>query len=186
MRLRRSMFGGLLGLMMLAARLLAPAASLAAPAPTSAATSTACVDGHWPAAVQGVPTLFRAGAAAGDYVWHDSTGWHLRVTHHGTSRVVFTGRIVSNAPMTAGAVRLEGGDSISLSADHRTLTYRLINHGGIDGLNIRTACATRLTFSGLISGARLPTGRIWIGRVDHHPRTNPFTVARLAGAVAMS
>jgi hypothetical protein len=75
MRLRRSLIGGLIGLSTITAGLLAPAAAFAAtssPAASTTSTATACTDGHWPLAVQGVPTLFHAGAAAGDYLWHDA------------------------------------------------------------------------------------------------------------------
>jgi hypothetical protein len=186
MTTRRSVLGSLLVLGGLVAALAAPTTTLAAtgsatptPATSTVSTPTVCSDGHWPATVQGVPTLWHANAAAGDYLWHDATGWHVRVTHRGTGRVVFTGRIVSSAPMTAVPVRLESGDTFSLSADHKTLTYRFVNHGAIDGLNFRTACAERITFAGAMNGSRLPVGRIWIGRGNRHPLENPFSVTRL-------
>ena len=183
---RRSLIGGLIGLGMIAAGLLGPATAFAAStapadvAATSATTTaTACTDGHWPLSVQGQPTLFHAGAAAGDYVWHDAAGWHLRVTHRGPTRAVFTGRIVSSAPMTATPIRLEGRDMIALSADRLTLTYRLYNYGHVDGVDIRTACARRLAFSGSLNGVKLPTWRIWIGHGNRHPLQNPFAVMRV-------
>ena len=184
MTFRRPLLGGLLGLLTLSALLVAPASALAADPTTAATAPTAtaaavCQDGRWPASVQGVPTLFHAGAAAGDYIWHDATGWHLRVTHRGTGRVVFSGRIVSSAPMRAAPVRLEGGDLFALSADRLTLTYRFINHGAVDGVNFQTACARRLTFSGSMAGVKLPISRIWIGRANHHPLQNPFSVTRV-------
>jgi hypothetical protein len=184
MTIRRSILGSLIGLLALTAALVAPASTLAAsPAPSTATPPTAavCTDGHWPASVQGVPTLFKAGAAAGDYIWHDSTGWHLRVTHRGTARVVFSGRIVSSAAITyARAVRLEGSDFIALSADHKTLTYRFTNFGRVDGLNFRTACARRVTFAGSMGASKLPVGRIWIGHGNRHPLQNPFAVTRVS------
>jgi len=183
MRLRRSFIGGLIGLSAITAGLLAPATAFAATtsSSTSAITTAAvCTDGRWPLTVQGVPTLFHAGAAAGDYIWHDANGWHLRVTHRGTGRVVFTGRIVASAPMTAVPVRLEPGDSIALSADRLTLTYRFYNYGGVDGVDFRTACARRVTFGGSMSGVTLPVGRIWIGHYNRHPLQNPFTVTRIS------
>jgi hypothetical protein len=182
MTIRRPLLGGLLGLMTLSTLLVAPTSALAAdPATAPAATTAAvCQDGRWPVSVQGVPTLFHAGAAAGDYIWHDATGWHLRVTHRGTGRVVFSGRIVSSAPMRAAPVRLEGGDLFALSADRLTLTYRFINHGAVDGLNFQTACARRLTFSGSMAGVKLPISRIWTGRGNHHPLQNPFSVTRVS------
>jgi hypothetical protein len=182
MRLHRPALVGLVGLSVLAAGLTAPVAAFAAtaPPPDATITATACTDTHWPLSVQGQPTLFHVGALGGDYIWHDLAGWHVRVTHPGTSRVVFSGRIVATAPMRVAPVRLEGGDTIALSADRLTLTYRLSNHGGIDGFNFQTACARRIAFSGAMSGALLPISRIWIGRANHHPLQNPFAIVRLS------
>jgi len=181
MTVRRPLLGGLIGLLALTAALVTPATTLAAtPTASAVATASACTDGHWPASVQGVPTAWHAGGAAGDYVWHDATGWHLRVTHRGTGKVVFSGKIVASAPITSAvAVRLEGSDSIALSADKLTLTYRFTNYGKIDGLNFRTDCARRVSFAGSMGASKLPIGRIWVGRGNHHPLQNPFAVIRV-------
>ena len=48
--------------------------------------------------------------------------------------------------MTAKPIRLEGGDTMALSADKLTLTFRSYNYGRIDGIDFPTACARRLTF----------------------------------------
>jgi hypothetical protein len=93
---------------------------------------------------------------------------------------VFTGRIVSSAPMTASPVRLEGGDMLALSADRLTLTYRFFNYGAVDGINFKTACARRLAFSGSLNGVKLPTRRIWIGHGNRHPLENPFVIVRVS------
>ena len=69
---------------------------------------------------------------------------------------------------------------IALSADHKTLTYRFTNYGRIDGLNFQTNCAEHITFGGSMAASRLPIWRIWVGRGNHHPLTNPFTVSRLS------
>jgi hypothetical protein len=177
---RRLGAGTLLGLVAIATALFAPATTFAAtPAASTVTTTTVtCDEGRWPASAQGVPATFKAGARAGDYIWHSSTGWHLRFTHVGTRRVVFSGKIVSNAPLTVAPYRLEGGDAFALSADKLTLTYRFTNYGRVDGLDFRTACATRLWFRGSMAGTKLPTGRIWIGRAGHHPLQNPFVILR--------
>ena len=162
------MLGPILGLALLGAAFIVPATAAAA----------TCDEGHWPAATQGVPVNYHSGGRAGDYIWHSDTGWHLRTTHVTSSRVVFTGRIVSDKPLTVSGVRLEGGDSFTLSADKLTLTYRFLNYGNIDGLNFRTACATTLRIKGSMSGEKLPLTRIWIGRAGVHPLSNPFTIGR--------
>ena len=180
MHIRRPLVAGLLGLSAVAG-LLTPAISLAAsPAPTTTTATAACADGHWPASVQGRPTILQSGGPAGDYIWHDATGWHLRVTHATAMRRVFTGRILASAPMTVTPFRTEGGDSIALSADKLTITYKFFNYGHVDGLDFRTACARRVTFSGSMAGSRLPTSRIWMGYRNRHPLENPFVIIRLS------
>ena len=47
--------------------------------------------------------------------------------------------------MTFTPWRLEKGDTITLSADKKTLTYKFNNYGRIDGIDFKTACAQRLT-----------------------------------------
>ena len=187
MRLRLSLATGLLSLSGLLGAVVMPAATLAAtPAGTiavgsmSVATAAACPDGHWPRSVQGVPTLFHAGGRAGDYIWHDANGWHLRVTHATSTRFVFSGRIVSSAPLDATPVKLEGRDFVAVSADRKVITYRLVNYGHIDGFDFRTACARSLSFSGYMNGAKLPISRIWLGHYNMHPLQNPFIVTRVS------
>jgi hypothetical protein len=181
MKLRLWLASGTLTLSSLFAAVAVPATTLATTTATTAvATTTACTDGHWPRSVQGRPTLFHAGSRAGDYIWHDANGWHVRVTHATSSRFVFSGRIVSSAPLDAAPVRLEGRDFVALSADRKTITYRLVNYGGIDGFNFRTACARSLSFLGYMNGAKLPVARIWLGYYNVHPLQNPFIVTRVS------
>jgi hypothetical protein len=174
---RRSLAASLLVLSGLTAALVVPAATSAATPAT--ATTTVCSETHWPVSVQGVPTTLKAGGATGDYLWHDSNGWHLRVTHPGSAKVTFTGRIVSGTPISFKAVRLEKGDTITLSADKKTLTYKFYNYGHIDGIDFKTACAQRLGISASVNGHKLSTSRIWLGRHGRHPLENRFVVVKI-------
>ena len=169
-------------LALLLAALVAPTAAFAATPPTTAtdgATAAACPGGAWPLAVQGMPAV-HAGSAAGDYVWHDATGWHLRVTHPGTYAVGFSGTIRANHKLHVKGYRLEIGDTFSVSADGLSVTYRFRNHGRLDGLDFTTECATRLAIGGRMNGVVLPVRRIWVGHAGRHPLQNPFVVLRRA------
>ena len=183
MHLRTRLAAGALGVSGAFTLLAAPAgvaaATVPAAAPATTVTTAACPDGHWPASVQGRPVQFHAGATGGDYIWHDSNGWHVRATHHGSNHVVFTGRIVSSAPLDAVPVKLEKNDVVTVSADKKTITYRFNNYGAIDGFDFRTSCAKHLTISGRMGAFRLPTGRIWLGHYGRHPLENPFVVIRI-------
>jgi hypothetical protein len=178
---RRRLITGLLTISALGAGLVVPAATFAAsPATTVTTTTTDCPDTHWPAAVQGRPIRLHAGAKGGDYIWHDARGWHVRVTHAGSRKVIFTGKIVSSAPMTVTPVRLEDRDGITLSADKLTLTYRFRNRGRIDGFDVKTDCAQRLVISGAMAGHKLSRSRIWLGRHGVHPLENRFAIVKVA------
>jgi hypothetical protein len=181
-RSRRLVLSGLLSLSAIATMLFVPAAAFAATsatsAPTAATAATTCDEGRWPASVQGQPVTLKAGARAGDYLWHSATGWHLRVTHPGAYAVAFTGTIVATAALTVAPYALESGDTWTLSADKKTLTYRFVNHGRVDGLDFRTACATRLWVKGSMGGVKLPPSRIWLGHWGRHPLQNPFVILR--------
>jgi hypothetical protein len=140
---------------------------------------TGCRAGAWEPAVQGAPAGFAGGQRAGDYLWHDPSGFHLRVTHRGDRRDVFVGFIRSDRPMGMRPVRLEGRDAAWLSADRRTLGFRFYDYGHIDGVDFVTACATSLTLAGLrIDGRPLPADRVYLGRYRVHPAQVPFTLTR--------
>ena len=177
----RGLIGTLLALSALSAAFIVPTGASAATLAATTITTTnalACDEGRWPTWVQGKPVTFTSGGRAGDYLWHDAYGWHLRVTHSRAAKVVFTGKIVSNAALSVKGYHLESGDSFVLSADRKTLTYRFTNYGHIDGIDFRTACATRLWVRGSMAGVTLPVGRVWVGRAGNHPLQNPFVILR--------
>jgi hypothetical protein len=176
---RRRLISGLLVVSAVGAGLLVPAAAFAAE-PTDPAVTPTCPDTHWPHAVQGKPTKWKSGGRAGDYLWHDRNGWHLRVTHTNSRKFVFTGRIVSGAPLTVTGVKLEKADWFKLSDDKKTLTYRFTNYGHTDGLDFKTDCAQRLRIAGAMNGKKLPRGRIWLGHRNVHPLSNPFVVIKVS------
>jgi hypothetical protein len=170
-----------IALVAIAVGLIAPTSTVATStvAATDGVSTTACAGSAWPLSVQGTPAV-HAGSAAGDYLWHDAMGWHLRVTHVSTIGFVFSGTIRANRPLHVTGYRLESGDHFTVSADHLSVTYRFVNHGRLDGLNFTTECATRLAIGGRMNGALLPVRRIWIGHAGRHPLQNPFVILRRA------
>ena len=113
-----------------------------------------------------------------DYLWHDASGWHLRVTHPTSSRVVFRGVITSSSPVTFQRVRDEKHDLVTLSSDKRTLVFRFVNHGGIDGVDFTDSCAATTKFA--LSRGRHLLGRnhIYIGANSARPSHDPFVISR--------
>jgi hypothetical protein len=159
---------------------LAPAASASTTPATPSPKAAACDKTPWEAQVQGRPDAYHAGAASGDYLWHNSTGFRLRVTHHSSDRTAYTGKIVSSAPMRLDPVKLEGRDTVALSANREVLTFRFYNFGHTDGINFHTDCASALRVGWLHrSGHRVATDHVFLGAKSAHPAHIPFTVHRI-------
>lgn len=156
------------------------------PSPSPSTTTTApsdlaqaCDAGPWGSRVQGAPANFDGGDRGGDYLWHDGSGFHLRVTHRNDNRVVYTGQIVSPEPMRIDPVKLEPGDSATLSPDHRTITFVFVDHGHVDGVDFHTDCASHLTLTNLNAGdEKLSANRVYLGAREVHPARIPFTIHR--------
>ena len=147
-----------------------------APATADAATTTGCR--ALPAWTQGRPAGFHPQAPAGDYIWHNDYGWHVRVTHRGTGRMVFTGVITTPAPMHVRLVKDERRDHVVLSSDRLRLAFRLVNHGAVDGFDFVESCAQTTKFSLFVNTHRTPLTRIDVGAASAHPTSNPFVIER--------
>ena len=166
---------------------LAGAALIAAPADAATAApatqSAGCPTGQLPSSVLGNPGI-KPGESAGVYLGHgtgstsEKVGYGLAVTHPGGKAAVFTGTIRASAPITAVKVRDERHDVVRLSADHRTMTFRFIDYGGIDGVAFRADCAKTVGVSLAENGKRLPTSSVFLGAHRVHPTSDPFTIER--------
>ena len=145
-----------------------------------------CDKAPWAPRVEGRPQGFGAGSISGDYLWHNGAGFHLRVTHgHTHDGRVYTGEIHSGQPMQLEPVRLEGKDTVALSADAKTIYFKFENHGRIDGIDFHTDCARNLTVSKLkVGGHALPATHVDLGYYNTHPAHVPFTVHRYGGPAA--
>ena len=158
----------------------------AQPAPSVTGSSTAGIpswcladDGGWPATVQGEPTGFGPGDQAGVYLWHDDSGWHLRVTHQNDTHQAYSGVLTTTGLFSdVDAVKLERNDSFVVGPDRHTIAFRFNNYGGVDGLDFRTHCAEGVHFGLWADGQPLPAADVFMGQTGQHPAAVPFDVAR--------
>lgn len=184
-RLRTRLAAAGLGTVAAAVCTLAAALPAQADTLTASASSSTCSTAPWEGVVQGEPAGYKAGSATAATIWHDSSGFHLRVTHPGTSRKVFTGVITADEPMHVAGYHLEKGDIVTLSKNHRTLAFSFVDYGALDGANITTNCATKLTVSRLhVGDAALPAGEVDLGSGKAHPAAVPFAITRAASTTA--
>jgi hypothetical protein len=162
-------------------------AMVSAPVTSGAATSACTVktDDHWAPRVQGEPAGINPKTSAATYMWHDASGWHIRVTHHTTNLKSFSGQITTAGTFAkAKPVHLEKADSFVVSADGHSRSFMFKNHGYIDGVDFHTRCAPSVKFAFQSDGKATPKARIIIGKKSVHPKHNPFTINRTTGAVS--
>jgi hypothetical protein len=151
----------------------------AAPAPAPSGCDVAIDDGRWPLAVAGRPVGLEAGGPAADYLWHDDTGWHLRVTHQNDHHQVWSGVLTTTGTFSdVTGVKLEGNDSLSVGPDKHVIAFRFNNYGGIDGFDFRTHCAPGIHFDLRADGAPVNPTEVIIGHGDLNPSMVPFTIRR--------
>jgi hypothetical protein len=147
---------------------------------STGASTTACPStgrsGAWPAVADGAPA--RDG---GVRVWHDTAGWHVRVTHDTLHDRVFTGEIVTTGTLIdVHAVRLEKNDYIKAGPGGHKLYFRFNNYGGVDGFDFATHCAPWLAFGFRTDGRLVPLSHISVGASAFHPKHDPFVIRRTA------
>jgi len=161
----------------------APSSAGAATLPTTTpTTATGCATGTVPAQFQGKPTTLKAGLPLGYWVWHDTAGWHLAATHAGKAKVVLTGVIRTSNPMRASGVKLEHGlhgDRWIIGPNHRTLTFRFTNYGGMDALRIGADCSATVSFALYANGHKVSPSRIHLGSAAVAATANPVVMTRI-------
>jgi len=175
-RVRQIATLGIVGLALTATPIIATSGPAAG---TTTPTCQQITDDHWPNWVQGRPDGIDPHTTAATYMWHDSDGWHIRVTHHGDNRRTFSGQLTTKGNFSkVSAVRLEKGDQFQVSPDKHSITFLFKNYGGIDGVNFHTQCAPSIKFAFQSDGKTTPPSHIVIGKHNRHPRNNPFTITR--------
>ena len=75
-------------------------------------------------------------------------------------------------------MRLEKADYVTLSSDHKTLTFRFSNYGYIDGINFAADCSKLMRVKIRINGAVASPRQIKLGKHRSNPTSNPFTIER--------
>lgn len=157
-------------------------ATMPLPAPPAPAPEDNCMPGAWPQVVEGSPSSFQAGD--GVYLWQDPDGgWALRATHASPH----DGVIIAGTLHTEGRfvfvhrVRYPGYDVVAVSPNHRTILFRFVNYGWVDGFDFATRCSDGFSASFYIGGTLAPTDAVHLGAGAVNPTNNPFTIERVDG-----
>jgi hypothetical protein len=142
---------------------------------TPTVTPTFTVTVGWPTAVTG-PQHVPAYSSAGFYLSVRNSTWRVMVTQPTSGATTYSGSVRSPWGFAhVQGIRLEPGDTFAVNGD--TLTFRFVDHGGIDGVTFTTD-ATSITCAFDIGSNPAPTSQIYLGAGQAQPTANPLTIQR--------
>jgi hypothetical protein len=147
----------------------ATATAAAGGVPVASNTSTVTVVKGWPPVVSGT---FRpaAGAAEGYYLGVVNNTWQLLVTHPGTTKVSFTGRISVPAGTLGHLTLINPRTGHQVSTTGKAITFSLPDSGKVTGFSFTTtAKVTSIILTLNIGGHPATVTQINLG----NPPTNP-------------
>ncbi len=147
--------------------------------PVTSNTAMVTVAKGWPPAVSGT---FRpaAGAAEGYYVGATNNTWQLLVTHPGTAKVAFTGRISVPAGTLGHLTLINPGRGHQVSSTGKVITFTLPNYGKVTGFSFTTAAkVTSITLTLNTGGHPATTSQLFLGNPPANPGSgSPLTFTR--------
>lgn len=147
------------------------------PAVTSTTVAACPTPAAWNVNYTGQPGNLRAGAAAGLYLWIDGDRIRLSTTRPNSTPSMVSGSITVNAPaLSVTGKDLNPNDVLTPQANGATFTFN--NTGGIDGLELRSPCATQVIVTAVIDGQPVVPQQVWIGRNAFTPSAIPVVLSR--------
>ncbi len=120
------------------------AATTAGGVPVASNTATVTVPKGWPPVVTGTHRP-AAGAAEGYYLGVTNNTWQLLVTHPGTAKVSFTGRISVPAGTLGNLTLINPTAGHQVSSTGRALTFTLPDYGKVTGFSFTTTAKSGCT-----------------------------------------
>lgn len=125
---------------------------------------------------------YKVGQTRRYHVWHDTAGWHVRMTSG--KKVTFNGTVtVAGGKFVKlfGFENLEFGNDAKksdigrINADRTRIDFRFVTNGGEDPFDFTVSDkATEVTFTLRIENSDLPE-TIFIGKQGQHPKEVTFT-----------
>jgi predicted outer membrane repeat protein len=150
-------------------------ATTATGVPVTSAPSTVTVARGWPPAVAGTYKP-AAHAAEGYYLGVTTNTWQLLVTHPGTTKVAFTGRITVPAGALGHLSLISRATGHQVTLTGRVLTFTLPDSGKVTGFRFTTSKAPSITLTLNIAGHPATTSQLFLGGTAAHPASgSPLT-----------
>ena len=120
----------------------------------------------------------------GVYLWDDPDGgWAVRATHTGPQdTAVISGTLTTGGKFVDVRRAQAGDDIVAVSGNKRTILFRFVNYGWVDGFDFATRCSAGFSASFYIGGSLASTTSIHLGGAAIEPVNQPVQGAEGPGS----
>jgi hypothetical protein len=130
----------------------------------------------------GEPKGFKAGESMRYALWIHKDVWHLRTTtakklHNFKGKITVEGGTIDFIQSVNLEEKGKYEDFWVLSPNHQELKFDFKTDRGIDGINFEVSKDAKLIHFNLHIDGKHHADRIFIGRGNHHPGSDPFDLA---------
>ncbi|HBF39752.1 MAG TPA: hypothetical protein DDW50_20865 [Firmicutes bacterium] len=148
---------------------------------TLAVAMTLCfgnlVCAYWPTNMEGEPVGLLQQHLEGYFIWHDGSGFHLKVVAADGVQHIFTGVIDTDGRieniMTKSS---DSSDYSRLTSDRETLKFQLSGVGQVAAIDFNVFRGRSVKFELSMDGKKIDVNKIYFGPDGWHPNNAVFSV----------
>jgi len=131
----------------------------------------------WGPSYEGEPDMLNPNHIIGAFVWHDTSGFHLRTTTTGDKHT-FTGTIHTNGHFLGVDDRFFRDKDYYHYIDQDTIEVQFTTEGRTVGIDLDVADGDYMAFEINMDGNKISPMEIFIGHSGWHPGDYKFTLDR--------
>ena len=128
----------------------------------------------WPHNIEREPTAFLQQHLEGYFIWHDSSGFHLKVATADGERHIFSGVIETDGRIENLMTIAFDPHDYSHLIDRDTLKFRLTASDQILAIDFNLWYGHSVRFELSMDGRRIDVNNIYIGKDGWHPNSAAF------------
>ncbi|HBF38592.1 MAG TPA: hypothetical protein DDW50_14895 [Firmicutes bacterium] len=137
---------------------------------------TNLVFAFWPDPMEGEPTTLLRQHLEGYFIWHDSSGVHLKVEAATGTKHIFTGVIETDGRIENLMTKTADTNDYSKLSDHDTLKFQLTASDQVSAIDFGIFDGQSVRFELSMDGRKIDGNKIYFGRDGWHPNDAIFSI----------
>ncbi|HBF39013.1 MAG TPA: hypothetical protein DDW50_17060 [Firmicutes bacterium] len=130
----------------------------------------------WPDNMEDEPTTLLQQHLEGYFIWHDSSGVHLKVAAASGTKHIFTGTIETDGRIENLMTKTSDANDYSKLRDHDILKFQLTVSDQVSAIDFEILDGQSVRFELLMDGKKIDVNKIYFGNDGWHPNEATFTI----------